>query len=49
MDPGVTLNYDNNPSYTITVRCSDDDDNVEGILTINIIPNQVICISLNFL
>ncbi|XP_076080884.1 cadherin EGF LAG seven-pass G-type receptor 2-like [Mytilus galloprovincialis] len=40
MDPGVTLNYDNNPSYTITVRCNDDDDNVEGILTINIIPNQ---------
>ncbi|CAG2252805.1 unnamed protein product [Mytilus edulis] len=40
MDPGVTLNYDNNPSYTINVRCSDDDDNVEGILTINIIPNQ---------
>ncbi|CAC5398928.1 unnamed protein product [Mytilus coruscus] len=40
LDTGVTLNYDVNPSYTVTVTCDDGSDTVDGILTIIIIPNQ---------
>ncbi|CAC5396996.1 FAT4 [Mytilus coruscus] len=37
---GVLLNYDTTPSYTVTVECDDLDDEVEAVLTINLIQNQ---------
>ncbi|VDI29019.1 Hypothetical predicted protein [Mytilus galloprovincialis] len=40
LDTGTILSYDSNPSYTVTVRCNDGSDNVDGVLTIIIIPNQ---------
>ena len=40
-NPGITFNYDDQESYTVTVTCDDGDDTVDGDLTINLIRNDV--------
>ena len=37
----ATYDYDTVSVYTVTVRCDDGDDTVDGVLTINLIRNEV--------
>ncbi|CAC5398927.1 unnamed protein product [Mytilus coruscus] len=40
LNAGITLDYDTTSTHTVTVRCNDGDDTVDGALTINLIRNQ---------
>ena len=37
----ATYDYDTVSVYTVTVRCDDGDDTVDGVLTINLMRNEV--------
>ena len=37
----ATYDYDTVSVYTVTVRCDDGDDTVDGVLTINLVRNEV--------